>query len=336
MQPLLPQFAHACRPLIPSLQPGDRVAVGVSGGADSVALLQLCLRLPLVPSRDLVVLHFNHNIRPTARADAEFVRRLAQSSNVSFATGRWQNRHCAPPSEAQLRHVRYRFLKKEAEAFGARWIMTAHTADDQAETILHQILRGSGMHGLSGMPRLRPLSESLMLCRPLLGIRRAALRDFLDSIQQPYCDDPSNRDLSFTRNRIRQQLIPAAQEIFKNDIVLSLCRIGNLARDQHAYLNRLTRDWISAHCKRHAPDQCELDRVSLRELPGVLRREVFVQIWRDHGWSRGQMRYEHWERLGNLAQGEQDQTESFPGGIRVRTETDRIVLSASRSPIVPI
>ena len=145
----------------------------------------------------------------------QFVVELCRRLSVTCEVGRVAVDRLAAESgdgiEAAARTARYHFLEQTAGRLGARFVATAHTADDQAETILHRIIRGTGIRGLSGMARARPLGHATLI-RPLLGVRRAELQTYLDALGQPYRHDQSNADLRFTRNRIRHQTMPQLRE----------------------------------------------------------------------------------------------------------------------------
>ncbi|MFP6693059.1 MAG: tRNA lysidine(34) synthetase TilS, partial [Pirellulales bacterium] len=153
------------------------VVLAVSGGADSTALLRAAARLKAGGCGRLVVGHFNHGIRPSGEEDERFVAAVCESLDIPFEIRRGDVAASAANEgdgiESAARRARYEFLAAVAEQHGARLVATAHTADDQAETILHHIVRGTGLTGLSGMPRSRPLSPAVSLLRPMLSIRRA-------------------------------------------------------------------------------------------------------------------------------------------------------------------
>ena len=154
------------------------VLVAVSGGADSVALLTALVRLQKPVESVLIVGHYNHRWRgEESDEDARFVRELAKQYGIGFELDcAPQTREKSTANEASAREARYRFLQQTAERRGARYLATAHTADDQAETVLHRVLRGTGIAGLAGIPRTRVLSPAVTLIRPLLAYRRAERR----------------------------------------------------------------------------------------------------------------------------------------------------------------
>ena len=190
----------------PSQWANVTVVVAVSGGCDSVALLRAMAALKAGGEGRLCAAHLNHQLRPDAETDERFVVELCGRLGVPCEVGRMDVGRLAAQAgeglEAAARKARYRFLKQTAGRLGARFVATAHTADDQAETILHRIVRGTGIRGLAGMARARRLGHATLV-RPLLGVRRAELQAYLDAIGQPCRHDPSNLDPRFTRNRIR-------------------------------------------------------------------------------------------------------------------------------------
>ena len=188
---------------------GGGVVVAVSGGGDSVGLLRLLNELRDACFLRLSVAHLDHGTRGDAgRADAAFVAELAGSLGLMFDPGHWS------PSreghfEADARAARYAWLVEVAKRRDAAFVAVGHTRDDQAETILHRILRGTGPKGLSGMPRKRALGDGVSLIRPLLDVSRDEVaRFYLAAIGQPFREDATNADLGRTRSRIRHDLLP--------------------------------------------------------------------------------------------------------------------------------
>ena len=215
--------------------PGDRVGVAVSGGADSVALFRLLEKFRGELGITLVVVHFNHSLRgDESEADAEFVSDLASSHDCEFivtkedvaaeATRRRKN------LEETARRLRYAFFQRIVDESRATHIAVAHTADDQAETVLAHMIRGTGPAGLAG---IYPRSGSVM--RPLLEMRRQALREYLQEIAQTWHEDSSNKDTQRMRARIRAQLLPQLQSDFSQHIVSHLCELGRLSREEEVF-----------------------------------------------------------------------------------------------------
>src|SRR5579884_1285182 len=196
------------------IHPGDRVLVAVSAGADSVALLRLLLELRAELGIVLAVAHFNHGLRgEDAQADEHFAAELASRHGLEFFVERVNlAKHAAAQRlglEAAGRELRYRWLTRIADEHRFDAVATAHTADDQAETVLMKFLRGAGTRGLAGIyPAMVQAEGKTRFVRPLLTATRAEVEAYLASIDQPWREDASNLDRRFVRNRIRHELLP--------------------------------------------------------------------------------------------------------------------------------
>lgn len=177
---------------------GSRIGLAVSGGADSMAMLYILSELR--PASDLFVLHVDHRLRPDSHLDAEFV--VAASSELGIESSVLTGEDCGP-GEAAARNLRYSLLDSAASDLGLDWIATAHTRDDQAETVLARLMRGAGAKGLSGIPSTRG-----RYVRPLLEVARQDLRDYLESRGLVWRQDPTNEDATFERNWIRSVVLP--------------------------------------------------------------------------------------------------------------------------------
>lgn len=216
--------------------PGKRVAVAVSGGADSVALLLLFLELREPLGIVLSVAHFNHQLRGRASdGDEKFVAALASRHGLSFFVWRDDIASKAARERANLedaaRRARYSFFESLARENHLDKVAVAHTADDQAETVLSHILRGTGLAGLGG---IHP--EAGIVFRPLLTFRRSELRAYLRARRQAWREDATNRDTSRLRARIRHKLLPVLEKRFQSAVVEHLSQLADLARDEDAWL----------------------------------------------------------------------------------------------------
>lgn len=232
--PLEDRFASRLR-LSGLISAGDPVGVAVSGGADSVALLRLLLALRSEFGITLHVLHFHHSLRGSdSDADAEFVKNLALAHQLDFIFDRQDVAVMARKNHWNLedaaRRLRYAFLENVVASGRVTQIAVAHTADDQAETVLAHLLRGTGPRGLAG---IYPTAASVF--RPLLEFRRSELRDYLKVLRQPWREDPSNLDTKRTRARIRARLLPMLESDFSNQIVSHLCTLARLSREDESF-----------------------------------------------------------------------------------------------------
>ena len=228
------------------------VLLAVSGGPDSIALARAMAALCGLGKQGsspgqgrIVVAHFNHGLRPgAADADEAFVVGFCREHGLACHVGRPETRDVERPTsgshtddaprgsqgfEAAARRARYDFLCRTAGELGARYVATAHTADDQAETILHNIVRGTGLAGLRGIPRTRCLGSGVVVVRPMLDIRRSEVLAYLAQLRQPYRTDASNLDTARSRNRIRHDLLPRLEADYNPRVVDRLVRLGQLA-----------------------------------------------------------------------------------------------------------
>jgi tRNA(Ile)-lysidine synthase len=302
--------------------------VAVSGGPDSVALAHACAGLLQagVISR-LVLAHVNHQLRgEESDGDEGFVQDLLAAWHVDDArlmcrTTRIPMAEIARAEhdnlESTARRERYSWLTQVANEESAAWVATGHTADDQAETVLFRLLRGSGVLGLGGMTECRPLDGNVKLLRPLLSVRRQAVIDYLGEKQIAYRVDSSNRDLRFTRNRLRLELLPLLQEHYNPGIVAVLCGLAEQARELHAEIaaeaDRLLRE---AELPR-AGNILVFAADRLQSASANQVREMFRLVWQREDWPMGGMDFERWNRLAEIAAGAAPACD-FPGRVHAR------------------
>jgi len=213
------------------------VVIAVSGGADSISLLLAADELRKQRKLDLrlIAAHFNHSLRgDESDADEEFVRRICSERNIELALGRAKSKHTSD-IEQSARNDRYDFLRTTAENLKASFVCTAHTRNDQAETFLLNLIRGSGVNGLAGMPAARSLTRSdtsIQLIRPLLNwAHRGDTEQYCQEIDCKYRVDKMNDDVSFARVRIRQILVPLLKD-FNPKIIDRLADTAGLLRDE--------------------------------------------------------------------------------------------------------
>lgn len=247
------------------------VVVAVSGGADSIALLHLLTRVRVAWSLHLVVAHLDHNLRAESADDAHFVAQLAAGWGLPFEGA------CLPPDaltgnlEAGARRARYHFLAQVASIYQTHApgqpveVALAHTANDQAETVLMNLIRGSGLDGLAAMPRIRPLVldgqpvPGVRVVRPLLAVSRPEILQYLKAHHIPWREDPTNQDPTFVRNRIRHEILPRMQEI-NPQIVAALCRTASI---------------LAAEAARAEADNRQALGLALRSIQEGPQRRVF-------------------------------------------------------------
>ena len=310
--------------------------VAVSGGADSVGLLRGLARLKCPGSGRLWVAHYNHGLRGAAsEADERFVADLAAKLNLGFRSGRASDGQLAEPGrdglEAAAREARYRFLQQTAEEVGARYLVTGHTADDQVETILHRILRGTGLAGLSGMGRIRPLSPAVTLIRPLLGIRRVEVREYLAAIDQPWREDATNACLDATRNWIRLELLPSIEQHVNVAGSEAVLRLGSLASEAHRLIESMADQLAERATTSQSGAGLTCDCRAFEGQDRYLVREALRLAWRRNGLPEQGMGFAEWEALAEIAQRSsiaQETQSNFPGAINAHKKGARLVIGA--------
>jgi len=286
---------------------GMTLLLAVSGGADSVALLRAATALAKLNRAKLIVGHLNHQLRgDSSDADEYFVRQLASDCDCEIIVERANVTLIAAQRgdgiEEAARRCRYTFLQEQAEKLGARYVVTAHTANDQAETVLHRIVRGTGIEGLAGMRRARPLGQAVALLRPLLDFKREEVIDYLQRLGQPFCHDASNDDARFTRNRIRQRLIPELVEQYNPNIIDSLLRLSQVAAGaQQVVDDRVEQIWSGAVTRLEA-GELHIDLSQLqKERPAVIS-SLLIRVWREQDWPRQAMGHREWIRLSQMCE----------------------------------
>lgn len=300
--------------------------VAVSGGPDSVALLRALVALGLATdARSLVMAHLNHQLRgEESDADEAFVRTLHAALPAANLVLRCDRLDVAARARAEgvnledmARRLRYDWLTRLATEAGASWVATGHTADDQAETTLHRLLRGAGLKGLRGIAPRRPLAPSIELVRPLLAVTRAEVLAYLKAEGQEHRQDSSNADLHRTRSRIRHELLPVLREHYNPAIVSVLGRLAEQAEEAYRVEEAQARQLLAATELPRAGALLVFDRQALAAAPRHCVRELFRLVWEREGWPLGDMDFDAWGRLAAVAHGESTAVD-LPGGIHAR------------------
>jgi tRNA(Ile)-lysidine synthase len=303
------------------------VVVAVSGGPDSVALLRALLEAR-EPQTPLVIAHLNHQLRGAdSDGDETFVAKLhatlaARFPNLLCEITRRdiaaEARDQGDNLEAYARVARYRWLADVAHRQGLCWIATGHTANDQAETVLHRLLRGTGLQGLRGIASRRELEPGIALVRPLLQWTRADVLAYLDALGQTYRVDATNADRRRTRNRLRHELLPLLAEQYNPAIVSLLGRLAQQAEEAFAEGEAATKELLAAVELPRAGTMIVLDREKLATASRHRVRQVFRLIWQREHWPLDDMPHAAWDRLASLVF-EEAAVLDLPGKIQVRS-----------------
>lgn len=325
------------------LRAGKRVGVAMSGGADSVALLLLLVELRKQLGIVLSVVHFNHKLRgKDSDADEKFAAKLAEKFGLAFHAGRADIAVKAKKRKANLedtaRRARYEFFARLVEGGRVDKVAVAHTADDQAETVLAHILRGTGLAGLGG---IHPSVGHVV--RPLLGVRRAELRAYLRAKKQTWREDATNRDTTRMRARIRKNLLPVLEKQFQAAVVEHLATLAELAREDEAFLDAVA----SARMRTSVEKSPVQAKISIGDLLAQKKKEFNTEdteniegTGKDLAISgrivrrvvdelkprEGQLSATHVRSILELAErGANGKCLSLPGGVEVRREQDSLI-----------
>jgi tRNA(Ile)-lysidine synthase len=315
------------------LQRGDRVLVAVSGGVDSVVLLKTLTELKDY-KLSLGVAHFDHAIRADSARDAEFVQELAESLKLSYYTERADVPAYAQTQklslEAAARALRSQFLEKAAKANKSKKIALGHNLNDQAETLLMRLLRGSGLDGLGGIPPVRPISNTVSYVRPLIECTREEIELFARERRLVWREDPSNQDRNILRNLVRHELLPLLARDYNPNLLETLGRTSRLLAQASGYLQGIAEFELLALIVDAERGEITLNLKELLKRPEflhplILRRAIErVKDLKD-------IESTHIENV--LAWLERDGTgeQQLPGGLRIARRHHRLIITKERS-----
>ena len=315
----------------------ETIVVAVSGGADSTALL---LALEELKSQNklyiqICVAHLDHRLRKSSAKDAKWVAALAEKLGFRSIIGRSKVAEDARATNDNLeqaaRAARYAFLERTAKRVSANYVLTAHTMDDQAETVLLRLMRGSAGAGLGGMETVRPLtkSSSVKLVRPLLWARRIDTEDYCRLRKTEFLKDEMNDDLKFARVKVRKQLLPLMQS-FNNRIVEAISRTATQLREDGAVLFSdsdalLRRAAVSSEGNDDETKVPALDVKVLASAPPALRRRALRQWLAGARGSTRRLEMVHLLAVEKLLQGNTGgRVAELPSGGRVRRKRNRL------------
>lgn len=258
------------------------VLAAVSGGADSMALLRILLDLAPRLRLRVVAAHLDHGIRgESAVEDARFVAREVRRLGVRCIVGRAdvprRARSRCISIEMAAREARYEFLARSARRAGANVIATAHTADDQAETVLLKLARGAGPQGLGGIPYAGS-ARGVPVVRPLLDVTRAQIVAYLNGQGQPWREDETNSDPAHLRNRVRAEVLPLLERALNPDVRVALRRTAEIIRAESEWMDEAARRALRGAASRRGKGDAVLEAERLAALPLALRRRA-IRIW---------------------------------------------------------
>ncbi len=331
------------------------VLVAVSGGRDSVALLRTLVAIgqsmeeqpgnsvEAVSSVEsahasrLVVAHFNHQLRgKDSERDQEFVQRLAEEMqlecHVGSATVSNEGNVSSSSSENMLRDQRYNFLVDIARKTHCRYIATAHHAGDQAETVLFRIVRGTGVSGLAGIPPTRLVDDSLTIVRPMLYVDPAQIDAAMRQWNQPFRTDVSNASSAYSRNFLRNEVLPMLRQRFGEQVDSNINRLARQAGENQSFISSVVAELLPQAIERQSPNRTVLNCDHLVGAAPVVLRELFAEIFRNQNWPMEAIGFRELDRLAEIATSGSDVAKfQLPGGVNCFLQSGFVYLERESS-----
>ncbi|MEO0868435.1 MAG: tRNA lysidine(34) synthetase TilS [Cyanobacteria bacterium J06642_11] len=307
------------------LPKGTAILMAVSGGQDSLCMARLLLDLQPKWDWQLGIIHCDHGWRKDSKDNATHIRTLAQQWQVPYyletATG-------LSETEAAARQWRYECFINIAQTHGYKTVVTGHTATDRAETVIYNLVRGSGANGIQALGWQRPLSETdIFVTRPLLNLTRQQTAEFCQQLTLPVWQDTSNDDWRYRRNRIRQELMPYLQTHFNPNVETALAQTAEIFTAEVSYLETQAHQ-LYADAVVTTDMAWHIKRSLFQAAPLALQRRVARQLLQTA--LPQQPRFAHIEKLVALANApHRSQTDPFPGGLIAYVDRDWIKVSSS-------
>lgn len=322
------QAIHANR----LLERGDRVLIGVSGGPDSVALLHLLVGLKDDLRLRLAVAHVDHQLRPDSQDDAKFVAGLARRCGLPAAIVRRDVRRESEARglslEDRARRVRYAAFQEIATEQAATRLALAHTADDQAETVLMRLLRGAGLTGLAGIPMTRSLGD-VTIIRPLLGVWREEVLGYLRRHRLSCRQDPTNQDPRFLRNRIRHELLPLLEREYNPQLKLLLNQLAEQCRTDAGFLSEAAQRYWKRLVKSQNGHLAIRQERFLNQPKALQRQLIRLAIQQVQGDLTG-FEFRHWVEIERLfTQRPVGTCLDLPGSVSLTRLPDQVLIRRS-------
>ncbi|MDR3244086.1 MAG: tRNA lysidine(34) synthetase TilS [Elusimicrobiota bacterium] len=237
------------------VQNGDKVIIAVSGGADSVSLLHLFWMLSKKIKISLMIAHFDHSLRKESEKEKKLVQLLSERFNIKMLFKKLPVKEYAKKNSISIetagRQLRYEALSESAKKYRFNKIATAHNANDNAETVLMWLLRGSG--NFAGIPQRRPLAKGIDIIRPLLAVKRKLIDEYIKKQKLPFCTDKSNFDDKYTRNKIRHTLIPELEKI-NNKTIEHISALSLIQSLEDAYMDSICKKLVKKCVKKRSKE----------------------------------------------------------------------------------
>ncbi|MFO7569184.1 MAG: tRNA lysidine(34) synthetase TilS [Smithellaceae bacterium] len=310
---------------------GDKVVVALSGGADSCALLLSLIALEPDYGLSLIAAHFNHGVRAgESDEDEDFCRKMAEKHSLPFFVAACDHRlrRKGMSDEEFYRHERYRFLDSVAKDRGAQKIAMGHHQNDQAETVLMHLLRGSGLEGLRGF---LPMREGRYI-RPLMNVSRQEIHTFLQGAKVSFREDSSNKNSIYLRNRLRLDLMPYLREHYNPAIESSLAQMAGILRREDEFIHACAIDAMDALGMKRSRGQLHFSAAAFSTLPTALKYRVVKMMLEDLSDDKNGFSFRHIDAVVRLAtSGETGKSLSLPMGNHARRQYDQVCIGKEKS-----
>ncbi|MGI6049995.1 MAG: tRNA lysidine(34) synthetase TilS [Acetivibrionales bacterium] len=315
------------------LNPGSKVVIGVSGGADSVCLLKVLIELRQEYDLKLFVVHVNHGLRGIeADKDQAYVMEICRDWGINakacFVNIKNLSKKLGVSEEEAGREARYRVFSKVLDNLSYDYIAVAHNRDDRAETVMLNIIRGAGLDGLCGMP-----IKQGRIIRPLFNVSRSEIEEYLKLNNIPYCIDSTNNENEYTRNRIRNMLFPKIKEWFDADPANQLIRLSELVIPERNYLDKETKKYYNIALIKEALSGSDNDEIifsaqSLASLSIAISKRIIRLAWERINGDRKNLEAVHVDQILSLCLNSRTgKNVSLPNGIDAIISYERLIFS---------
>ncbi|MBR4632504.1 MAG: tRNA lysidine(34) synthetase TilS [Elusimicrobia bacterium] len=262
---------------------GDKVLLAVSGGADSMVMASLFSMLTKVLNIEVIVVNFNHNLRKESVKEAKIVQKFISSLGMECILKNLNTKEYAQKNDISVetagRQLRYSGLEEIAKKYKCNKIATAHNMNDNAETVIMWLLRGTGTEGLTGIPMVRKIDNGLTVIRPLLPITRTLIDDYAKKTKIKFCTDKTNFKKDYTRNKIRLTLIPQLKKI-NPSVIEHIYNLSCIVKNETDYFRNKVNFFISKNVK-FSKNKIVLNLRSFYKQDNILRYKILKEILPD-------------------------------------------------------
>jgi len=306
------------------IKPGDKILIALSGGPDSVFLLNFLHSFEKKLKIKLFIAHMDHGIRGReSREDALFVKRLSKGLRIkaNFKKLKKIPKHSKISLEERLRDERYKFFKASCKKFGTSIVATAHTMDDQAETVLMRIIKGVSLKGLIGIHPVR-IDKKIRFIRPLIETEKKDIVSHLDEKGVDYRIDKTNFENKFLRNRIRNEVFPFLLKVNPR-LKRSLSSMAESLREDYDFIESEKRKRIKVFTKGKS---CTIPLCDVLMQPKAIRKEMVREALKSVGGNIKKFTYRHWKDVDRfISKAERNSSLDLPGSIKIRKIENRLV-----------